>query len=41
MNPYAAMYGMAGSDDGGPKIKSSGEAELSVEIEVEFELVKK
>ncbi|MCE9581338.1 MAG: SIMPL domain-containing protein [Planctomycetes bacterium] len=39
-NPYAAMLGMA-SDDDGPKIKSSGEMELSVEMEVEFELKKK
>jgi len=39
-NPYAALMGMATGEDG-PKIKSSGEIELSVEIEVEFELKKK
>lgn len=40
VNPYAAMLGM-GDEDDGPKIKSSGEMELSVEMEVEFELKKK
>lgn len=39
-NPYAAMWGMSGDDDG-PKIKSSGEMELAVEMEVEYELKKK
>ncbi|MEK7466994.1 MAG: SIMPL domain-containing protein [Planctomycetota bacterium] len=40
LNPYAAMMGLGGDDDG-PKIKSSGEMEMSVEMEVEFELKKK
>ncbi len=40
LNPYAAMMGMGGDEDG-PKIKSSGEMELAVEMEVEFELKKK
>ncbi|KAF0247109.1 MAG: hypothetical protein FD180_48 [Planctomycetota bacterium] len=40
VNPYAAMLGMGGDEDG-PKIKSSGEMEMSVEMEVEFELKKK
>ncbi len=40
VNPYAAMMGLGGEEDG-PKIKSSGEMELAVEMEVEFELKKK
>jgi uncharacterized protein YggE len=40
VNPYAAMMGMGGDEDG-PKIKSSGEMEMTVEMEVEFELKKK
>lgn len=39
-NPYAAMMGMT-NDEEGPKPKSSGQMDLSVEIEVEFELKKK
>jgi uncharacterized protein YggE len=39
-NPYLAMLGMVTGDEG-PKIKSSGEMELAVEMEVEFELKKK
>jgi len=38
-NPMAAIYGMMGSDS--PRLKSSGAKELTVEIEVEFELKKK
>lgn len=37
---YLAMLGMGGDEDG-PKIKSSGEQDLAVEMEVEFELKKK